>query len=150
MAAGLPLVIAGPVAEADYLALMRERIDERIVLLSNATPGELASLYRRARVYADVAWVDPGSARAARAALCGASLVLSRPYPAVEQWGCAWAADRVVLASVVAALTGAWEAFGSPETALTARKVAAACEPAMVLSGVAAAYAHAGASRSRA
>jgi len=148
MAAGLPLVIAGPVIEADYLALLRERTDERVALIAAPTPGELAALYRRARVYADVAWVDPGSARSARAALCGASLVLGRSCPAVEQWGCAWAADRVVMASVAVALTGAWAAFGSPEAAVTARRVASACEPAMVLSGVAAAYAHAGGLRS--
>jgi len=148
MAAGLPLVIAGPVSEADYLALLRERTDERVALISDPTPHELAGLYRRARVYADVGWVDPGSARAARAALCGASLVLSRTNAAVEQWDCAWGVDRVVLGSVAVGLTGAWAAFGSSETALTARRVAAACEPAMVLSGVAAAYAHAGSLRS--
>jgi len=149
MRADLPLVIAGPVVETGYAALLRELGDHRIVLLTTAGPDAVATLYRRARVFADIAWEDRGPARAAAAALGGASLVLAQSHYAVEMWRPGlWTADRAALGTVVEALRGAWAGAGSPEAAACAARVAANADPVMSLAGVAGAYAKAQSLRS--
>lgn len=144
MAADLPLVIAGPVVETGYAALLRELGDHRVVLLTTAGPDAVAALYRRARVFADIAWEDRGSARVAAAALGGAALLLAQTHYAVEAWRPGlWTADRAALGTVVEGLRGAWAGAGGAEAAACAARVAANADPVMTLAGVAGAYAKA-------
>jgi len=149
MLADLPLVIAGPVVETGYAALLRELGDHRVTLLTTADPDALAALYRRARVFADIAWEDRGSARAAAAALGGASLLLANSHYAVELWRPGlWTADRASTATVVDGLRGAWSGAGGRAAAECAARAAAYADPVMALSGVAGAYAKAQSLRS--
>lgn len=75
--ANIPLVIAGPVADADYAALLRAFAGDRVLILGEPDEATLEGLYRGADLFVDVAWVSCGLARAARAVSRGAALVLS-------------------------------------------------------------------------
>lgn len=81
--ADLTLVIAGPVADADYAAVVRSFAGNRTLLVGDPGPGLLEGLYRGAEVFLDAAWVGTGPARAARAFSRGSALaVSSRSHPA--------------------------------------------------------------------
>ena len=142
--AGLPLVIAGPVADAGYLSLLREAAGPTVAFLTRATEEQIRTLYRRARVYADVAWEDRGPARAAAAVTSGAALVLAQSHYASRLWWPGlWSTDRASIPAVAASLREAWDAAGTPDTLACARRAAAYCDPVMGLAGVVGAYAHA-------
>lgn len=142
--AGLPLVIAGPVAEAGYLALLREAAGIGVALVTTADEERIRTLYRRARVFADVGWEDRGPARAAAAAMSGAALVLAKSHYAARLWWPGlWTADRASIPSVASALRAAWDGAGAPDSLACAGRVAAYCDPVMTLTGVVAAYARA-------
>ncbi len=79
--ADIPLVIAGPVTDADYASLVRSFAGERVIMLDEPDPATLEGLYRGADVYLDVAWVGCGLARAARALSRGAAPVVSSRMP---------------------------------------------------------------------
>ncbi|MGH7715219.1 MAG: hypothetical protein ACREML_04395, partial [Vulcanimicrobiaceae bacterium] len=79
--ADIPLVIAGPVTDADYAGLVRSFAGERVIMLNEPDPATLEGLYRGADVYLDVAWVGCGLARAARALSRGAAPVVSSRMP---------------------------------------------------------------------
>ena len=76
--AGIPLVVAGPVADASYLALVREFGGPRLVVLpGEPAPGVAAGLRAAAGVVVDASWVGDGGSRLAAAALAGARLALA-------------------------------------------------------------------------
>ncbi|MGH7684355.1 MAG: hypothetical protein ACREMT_08420, partial [Vulcanimicrobiaceae bacterium] len=80
--ADLTLVIAGPVADADYAAVVRSFAGDRTLLVGDPDPAVLEALYRGAEVFLDAAWVGTGPARAARAFSRGAALAISsRSHP---------------------------------------------------------------------
>jgi hypothetical protein len=79
--ADIPLVIAGPVTDADYASLVRSFAGERVIMIDEPDPATLEGLYRGADVYLDVAWVGCGLARAARALSRGAAPVVSARMP---------------------------------------------------------------------
>jgi glycosyltransferase involved in cell wall biosynthesis len=79
--ANVPLVIAGPVADADYAALVRAFAGDRVVILGEPDAATLEGLYRGADVFVDIAWVGTGLARAARAVSRGAAVVFSDRMP---------------------------------------------------------------------
>lgn len=79
--ADVPLVLAGPIADGDYAALVRAFAGDRVVMLGEPDAATLEGLYRGADVFMDVAWVGCGLARAARAVSRGAGLVLSDRMP---------------------------------------------------------------------
>lgn len=144
MEADLPLVIAGPIVDHGYAGLLRELADARITMLSTASPEAIGTLYRRARVFADVGWEDRGMARIVAAALGGASLVLSQSHYAVELLRPGlWAADRLSGRSIAEALQGAWVGAGRSEAQACAGRAAAYGDPVMALSAVVTAYARA-------
>ncbi len=142
--ADLPLVIAGPVAEAGYLSLLREAAGTRVSILTTATDAQIRALYRRARVFVEVGWEDRGPARAALAAMSGAALVLNRTDAAARSLAPGlWATDRCSIPDIASAMTAAWAGVGSPEALACSRRAAAYCDPVMSLSAVVGAYAHA-------
>lgn len=144
MAAKLPVVMLGPVADVEAYMLLRQIADEHVVLIPSATPQETEALYRRARVFADVSWAQYGLNRIARAALSGAALVLSSRRYAAELWRPGlWLADPASVDGMTAALSAAWTAAGEARGPIDecARRVAAACDPTAALVGTVSAYA---------
>jgi hypothetical protein len=76
--AGLPLVVAGPVADASYLELVREFGGPSLVVLAGEpAPGVAAGLRAAAGVVVDASWVGDGGSRLAAAALAGTRLALA-------------------------------------------------------------------------
>jgi hypothetical protein len=73
----IPLVIAGPVADASYLERVREFGGPQLVVLA-------AGLRRAAGVVVDAAWIGEGASRLAASALAGTVLVVAdgRPFDA--------------------------------------------------------------------
>jgi hypothetical protein len=76
--AGIPLVVAGPVADASYLERLREFGGAGLVVLAGEpSPGVAAALRAAAGVVVDAAWIGDGGARLAASALAGARLVVA-------------------------------------------------------------------------
>jgi hypothetical protein len=76
--AGIPLVVAGPVHDASYVALVREFGGPGLVLLpGEPAPGIAAGLRAAAGVFVDASWVGDGGSRIAAAALAGTRLALA-------------------------------------------------------------------------
>lgn len=141
--AGLPLVFAGPVIGPDVYMLLREFADETVTFALNASPAEIAALYRSARVFADVGWASMGGHRLAQAALSGASLVCSNTDYYARLWGPGIrTADPASIDSIARALRGAWDSAGrDPAAAGVVDRVAMASDPAGVLAATVTAYA---------
>ncbi len=75
--AGVPLVLAGPVADASYLERVREFGGaELIVLAGEPDPRVAAGLRAAAAVVVDAAWIGDGGSRLVAAALSGAVVVV--------------------------------------------------------------------------
>jgi hypothetical protein len=92
-------------------------------------PEELAALYRRARVFADVSWSSNGLQRLARAAAAGAALVAPTSGFARGVWpGLVRMVDPAGGTSIAAGLKDAWERFADLGPA-TAARTAEACDP---------------------
>jgi hypothetical protein len=68
----VPLVIAGPISDVLYGARIARAALDGVITIADATGGELAALYRRATLFIDPSLRPAGTARVARAALCGA------------------------------------------------------------------------------
>jgi hypothetical protein len=75
--ADVNLVIAGPVADADYAALVRAFAGDRALIVGDPDEATMEGLYRGAEVFLDAAWVGCGLARAATALSRGAALAIS-------------------------------------------------------------------------
>lgn len=145
MAADLPLVICGTVTEVDYLDLLREFTDERVIILSGLRPGQIASLYRRARVFADVGWISLGPSRVAQAAMAGSALVVASHHYAASLWrgDGLWTADPASERSIILALREAWHQFGQPSGLVekAERRIRSACDQDQSLRTLVGAYA---------
>jgi hypothetical protein len=77
METGIPLICAGPVADASYLERVREVGGADLVLLAEPTAEEAAALRAAAAVVVDAAWVGNGGSRLASGALAGARLAIA-------------------------------------------------------------------------
>jgi hypothetical protein len=76
--AAIPLVIAGPVADASYLERVREfGGSASIVLAGEPSLGIAAGLRAAAAVVVDAAWIGEGGSRLAAGALAGARLAVA-------------------------------------------------------------------------
>ncbi len=107
--AAIPLVLAGPVADASYLELVREFGGPGLIVLPGEPhPGVAAALRAAAAVAIDAAWVGDGGSRLAAAALAGAQLVLAdrRRFALPGAQRC----DPGDLRSLARALGAAWDA----------------------------------------
>lgn len=109
--ARVPLVIAGPLVDPEYVLALREQADEQVTIVSEPTESQADRLYRSARVYADVSWISYGIHRAIRAAACGAALVVSKDSYAVSQLDgeALWEADPASETALTIALGDAWK-----------------------------------------
>ncbi|HZO94445.1 MAG TPA: hypothetical protein VFB22_11860 [Candidatus Baltobacteraceae bacterium] len=121
--ASIPLVLAGPVADAAYLELVREFGGASLVVLGGEPACEVASALRGAAgVVADCAWLGDGGARLAAASLAGARLVVAerRAFAPARAQRC----DPADVRSIARALGAAWD------EALRVRERAADAAPA--------------------
>ncbi|MEA2719529.1 MAG: hypothetical protein QOJ39_1393 [Candidatus Eremiobacteraeota bacterium] len=76
--AAIPLVLAGPVADASYLERVREFGGPALVVRpGEPSAGVAAALRSAAAVVVDAAWVGDGGARLAASALAGARLAVA-------------------------------------------------------------------------
>jgi glycosyltransferase involved in cell wall biosynthesis len=141
--AALPLVIAGPVADPDYLERIREFSDARVLLFPDPTEAQLAALYRRARVFADVSWIGVGLRRIAQAAAMGCALVVPQQSYAIAAWGPGlWVVDPASEESVAVALGDAWSHVAESPAGVyeTSDRITAACDPFQAIVGTLAGY----------
>lgn len=144
--AGLPLVLLGPVTDASYLELVREQAGDQIVFVPAATPGEIAALYARARVYADVAWFGMGLGRAARAAAYGGALAIANLRYAGALWRPGlWEIEPASVPSIAHGVAAAWNAVRDRplDVAACGSRIAASTDPVASLVATVSAYAHA-------
>ena len=137
-----PTLFVGTVGDFAYYADVLAKLGPLGMWLSceEASPGELASLYRRARVFVDVGWSSNGLARLARAGAGGTALVVASAGQARAVWpGLAQIADPASTESIAAGLRAAWERAGELGPA-TAARTAQICDPFSSLVTVLAAY----------
>jgi hypothetical protein len=77
---GVPLVVAGPCHDVEYLQTLRTAAPDTIVL-ADAGDSVVSALYRRATIWIDAAPRPRSAAGLFRAAACGALPVLARESP---------------------------------------------------------------------
>ncbi|HEV3153030.1 MAG TPA: hypothetical protein VGZ02_04440 [Candidatus Baltobacteraceae bacterium] len=137
----LPLLIAGPVTDSLYFAHVREALDGRTIFVPHPSADQVAALYRRARVYADLAWWQSAVHRAARAAVNGCGVLVAQTSPAAALWpGGVACADPSDVASIRAGLSAAWQTRAPAGFAL---EVSSLCDPGRAFVETVTAYAQA-------
>jgi hypothetical protein len=107
---GIPIVVAGPVADPAYAELVREFAGEGVRLIAEPSLGQAAALYRSAAIVADVAWMGRGHARIVEAARSGAATVLARTRWADLPIPGQWRVDPADVESVARGIGEAWDA----------------------------------------
>jgi hypothetical protein len=139
---GLPLVLLGPVADIEFFRYVNEVSGPLVCQLreETLTPAEIAGLYARARVVADLSWSSRGLHRLARGAAFGAAIVAPSSGYSSEVWsslGCcvvdpgsldsimegirtAWDRQPIAAAKLVSATAVLADPFGSLVAALSA------------------------------
>ncbi len=139
--AGIPLVLAGPVADASYLERVREFGGPRLVVLADEpAPGVAAALRFAAAVVVDAAWIGEGGARLAAAALAGARIAVADRRRFTVPGVAPRRFDPADATALRRALGEAWdEALRSPARA--APETAAALAPDSVVRAIARGYA---------
>jgi hypothetical protein len=109
---GLPLVLTGPVANAEAQQHLHAYAGDRLrfISVSQRSEHELEGLYAGARVFADLSWSSRSLSRFARAGGYGAALACSANGYARDVWGdLAATADSASLPSIQEALQRAWD-----------------------------------------
>jgi hypothetical protein len=139
--AAIPLVVAGPVADASYLERIREFGGPGLIVLpGEPSPGVAAALRAAAAVVVDAAWIGEGGARLAAAALAGARIALAGPRPFRVAGAEPRRFDPADALSLTRALGEAWdEAQRSPRPA--APETLAALAPNAVVRAIVRGYA---------
>jgi glycosyltransferase involved in cell wall biosynthesis len=148
--AGLPVVVAGPAADAGYYEALRRSSGERVVFVPDVSPRLAQALYRSARVYADLSWISYGTSRVAAAGAAGCALVVGRGSQGATLSGeTAWVADPASVDSMAVALGDAWMHAAEPagRIASGSARIAAWAEPGSALRATVQAYAAAQQSR---
>jgi hypothetical protein len=140
--AGLPIVVAGPVYDVDYLHVLRS-IAPNAIVLADADPGVIAALYRRASVYIDAAPRPRSTLALLRAVACGALPVVAEESPLTRLLGDD--APCFSLRSVDAFARTLRQALSSTDRETCVARLRArllpGCEPQLTLAAVLAAYA---------
>lgn len=145
VSARLPLVVAGPITDPEYAIAVKAQAGERVVFAGEPDEPAAEALYRRATIFADVAWIRFGTHRLFRAAASGAALVISGAPHVREMLGNdgVWEADPASQASIALALRDAWihARGGGGVISATARKAGELADPRASLLATARAYA---------
>jgi len=133
----IPLVLAGPVADPLYFGLLREELGANVILFPRPSAGELAALYRSARVFVDVAWTQPSLQRIARAAACGCAVVTTNRSYAPALMDGVLSCDGADAGAIEARIREAWHAAPGVSQASLTR----ALDPALTFGATIRAYA---------
>lgn len=123
---GLPIVLAGPVADPAYAELVREFAADGVRVIPEPSLGQAAALYRSAAIVADVAWMGRGHARIVEAARAGSATVLADARWAELPLPAAWRVDPADVNSVARGIGEAWDAVARRDPALGQVQAAAA------------------------
>lgn len=147
----VPLVFLGPVADIEFFRYVNEWSGPTVIQLRDRelSEGEIAGIYARARVVADISWSSRGLERVARGACLGASVVVPHNGYGQDRFGSLVdVADPASLDSVTEAFASAWAR--PPEDRLALRRAAAAAaDPLSSLVAAASAYQQASAQPAR-
>ena len=139
---GYPLVLVGSVRDTNYYCQTMAALGDRGIWLGSdqLTPGELAGLYARCRVFVDASWSASGLYRLLRAGAAGAALVAPASGYARGVWpGLAQMVDPASAESIRDGLRNAWERSGELGPLTVARTMEIA-DPFKSLVGVLAVY----------
>ena len=105
----IPVVVAGRTVDVDAMQTARALAPNLLVHLPEATPSEVAALYRAARAYVDLSWGTRGNYRVARALASGCAVIAPKASYARETWpGAILEADPASETSIAQALQNAW------------------------------------------
>jgi hypothetical protein len=107
---GVPMVLAGAVADPAYAERLREFAPDRVIVLDEPDAASVATLYRAASVVADAAWIGRGHARLATAAALGAAVVCSQNRWVDLPEAGYWSVDPADAVSVARGIGEAWDA----------------------------------------
>jgi hypothetical protein len=107
---GVPMVLAGAIADPAYAERVREFAPDQVLLLPEPGPGIVATLYRAASVIADAAWTTRGHSRIATAAALGAAVVSSQGRWLDLPEGGHWTVDPADVRSIARGIGEAWDA----------------------------------------
>jgi hypothetical protein len=134
---GVPMVIAGAVADPAYAERLREFAPDQVVLIGEPSPASVAALYRTAAVIADAAWTARGHGRLATAAAFGAAVVCSQMRWVDLPEDDRWIVDPADVHSIARGLGEAWDASVRSDPRIRsaahfARERLAAAAPAIV------------------
>ncbi|HEX3469197.1 MAG TPA: hypothetical protein VHT05_14045 [Candidatus Elarobacter sp.] len=133
--AAVPLVVAGPVADASYLERVREFGGAGLVVLAGEPRASVAAALRAsAGLVADAAWVGDGGSRLAAAALAGARLVIAERRRFDVPGVCPRRFDPADAAGLTRALGEAWDEVLRGAAPVAAATRAALSPPAVVRS----------------
>jgi glycosyltransferase involved in cell wall biosynthesis len=117
---GVPMVIAGPVADPAYAERLREFAPVGVTLLGEPSAEVLGSLYRAAAVVADAAWTPRGHGRLATAAAFGTAVVCSQArwldLPDLAQW----TVDPADVRAIARGIGEAWDGAVRGDTRIQA------------------------------
>jgi hypothetical protein len=137
-----PLVLVGPVGDVEYHGEVLAALGAQGMWIpaEALSEADLAGLYHRARVFADVSWSANGLYRLARAGAAGAALVAPASGYANALWpGLAEIVDPASEESLVAGLRAAWEHAPQSAPAILAA-TAERCDPFSSLVAILAVY----------
>ncbi len=141
-AEGLPTIVIGSVASADYYLQVTARSGDRVLYLNEKIldAAQISGIYARARVFADVSWAGMGLHRMARAGSGGSTLVGSSAGYAGGVWrDLVELADPADLASMRGGIRRAWDTAPVRSHA-TIAATGAICEQQAALVQVVTAY----------
>ncbi|HTW82755.1 MAG TPA: hypothetical protein VMD91_01655 [Candidatus Sulfotelmatobacter sp.] len=143
-AAGIPLVLAGPVLDASYLERVREFGGRDLIVLPEPSAAQAAGLRMAAAVVVDAAWLGEGSARLAAAVLAGARLAVAERRSFAIPGIVPQRFDPGDLGALTRALGEAWDE-GRRFPPVPPAEATGALMPAMVIRGIVRGYAEAAA-----
>jgi hypothetical protein len=138
---GVPIVLAGPVADPAYAELVREFAGDGVRLIAEPTLGQAATLYRSAAVVADVGWMGRGHSRILEAARSGGAPVLATSRWADLAIPDRWRVDAADVESVARGIGEAWDAVAQRDSAVAEAAGAATAEGSRAVHAIVAGYA---------
>ena len=138
---GVPIVLAGPVADPPYAELVREFASDLVRVIPEPTLGQAAALYRSAAIVADVSWMGRGHARIIEAARSGSATVLADTRWADLAFPAIWRVDPADVNAVARGIGEAWDAVARRDPALGELRAGAAAATATAVRSIVSGYA---------
>ena len=138
---GVPIVLAGPIADPAYAELVREFAADGVRVLGEPTLGQAAALYRSAAIVADVGWMGRGHARILAAGRSGGAVVLAESRWSELPIPDRWRVDAADVESVARGIGEAWDAVSRRDPALAELAATATASGLRAVRSIVAGYA---------